>query len=161
MKERSGISGTTRWSIDSEGVLLFEPAYGEAGALSEMREWQFCEDNVTSIKTDGVVFLPENCRGLFSFCTKMKSFDGIDFDTSYVTDMNHMFMGCSSLTELDLSSFDTHKVTDMGDMFTSCSRLKSINLSSFDTNKVKDMCGMFCECKNLEELDLSLSLIHI
>lgn len=33
MEERSGISGTVRWAIDSNGALLFEPAYGNFNYL--------------------------------------------------------------------------------------------------------------------------------
>ena len=42
-----------------------------------------------------------------------------------------MFSDCSSLTSLDLSGFDTSKVTDMNHMFTNCFKLTSLDVSNF------------------------------
>ena len=48
------------------------------------------------------------------------------WDTSKVTDMQHMFNSCSSLQQLDVSGWDTSKVTNIGDMFYSCRSLRTI-----------------------------------
>ena len=70
--------------------------------------------------------------------------------------MNAMFQGCNELEYLDLSNFDTSNVTDMNHMFASCHKLKEIKgINKFNTNKVIDMNTMFGECNELQHLDLS------
>ena len=92
---------------------------------------------------------------MFDSCTKLKSLDLSNFDTSNVYSMNDMFYGCSELKSLDLSNFDTSKVESMSGMFCDCSELKSLDLSNFDTSKVKNMKYMFYHCSSLTSLDLS------
>lgn len=80
------------------------------------------------------------------------------WDTSNVTDMNHLFQYCSLLTSLDVSGFNTSKVTDMSYMFFYCSSLKTLDLSSFNTSKVNSyssFASMFNGCSSLKALDLS------
>ena len=59
-----------------------------------------------------------------------------------------MFYYCSSLKELDVSKFNTTNVTDMNHMFSGCSSLKELNLNNFNTNNVTNMCSMFFSCSN-------------
>lgn len=71
----------------------------------------------------------------------------MSFDTSNVTNMNHMFIGCENFNQrLD---FNTSKVKDMSSMFCEC---KSFNqLLSFDTSNVTEMEFMFCYCENFNQ----------
>ena len=76
------------------------------------------------------------------------------WDTSNVTDMNHIFYNCESLKELNISTWDTSNVTDMKSMFTWCSSLKELDVSGWDTSKVTDMSLMFYWCSSLKVLDI-------
>ena len=77
------------------------------------------------------------------------------FDTSKVTNMDHMFSGMSNLIALDLSNFDTSQVADMRYMFFNMSNLIALDLSNFDTSQVTNMNGMFYGMRSLTTLDLS------
>jgi len=92
---------------------------------------------------------------MFEGCSSLESLNLRGFDTSNVTEVVCMFKGCRSLKSLDLSSFDTSNVTDMKQMFDGCSSLESLDLSSFDTSNVNYMPWMFCYCESLGSLDLS------
>lgn len=116
------------------------------------------------IVSDGPIFAPTNCTGLFSF---MQGLDGYyssnlvsinfndNFNTSNVTNMNFMFIGNTALKSLDLSSFNTTNVTSMEGIFSFTKSLKEINLSSFNTINLTNSAGMFAYCESLENIDLS------
>lgn len=59
------------------------------------------------------------------------------------------------LRHVDLSMFDTSQVSDFQHMFWNCINLESVNLSSFDTNNGRSFFDMFAGCKKLRELDIS------
>ena len=82
----------------------------------------------------------------------LENIDFSEFDTSQVTNMNHMFYWCS-IDILDLGSFDTSKVTDMSCMFNYC-KTNSLDLRNFDTSQVTNMSRMFADCK-AKSIDLS------
>ncbi len=117
---------------------------------------------------------------MFQQCKGLVSLNLSNFDTSNVTDMNHMFYGmsvdsldvsnfdtsnvstmtsmfahCEKIETLNLSNFNTEKVTSMGSMFYICKALKSVNLSSFNTEKVTTMAHMFYACHSISEIDIS------
>lgn len=93
-----------------------------------------------------------NMSHMFASNYRLKKLDLSSFRTGNVTNMNNMFRGCSQIEEYDLSSFDTSNVTNMGSMFIGNNLLKKLDLSNFDTSKVTDVRYMFNECYNLEEL---------
>ncbi len=138
--------------------------------------------NVTSITLEGPVVFKGNCTQLFSEFTYAVSINlsqadttavtsmaglfqydynlekvitGTGFQTTSVTDMNHMFFGCSSLTNFDFSALNTSQVTDMSNMFYNCCSLKTLNVSSFLTGAVTTTSYMFANCSSLKTLDLS------
>jgi len=101
-----------------------------------------------------------NMAGMFAGVTSSEGYDAnnvdvIDFDTSKVTNMSHMFDGYDSNAILDLSSFDTSQVQDMSYMFTRLFDTPSLNLKSFDTSQVTNMSHMFASDGSLGSLDLS------
>lgn len=74
--------------------------------------------------------------------SKATTIKGLElFDTSKVTEMQHMFRNTNFLS-LDLSSFDTSDVTTMYRMFQGC-KAKTLDLSSFNIGNVIDMIDMF------------------
>lgn len=91
----------------------------------------------------------------FSEISSVQSIEFINFDTTQVTDMNHMFLECEALKSLDLSEFNTANVTDMSLMFAGCSSLSDVDLSSFNTKRVTKMSSMFDGCNSLESIDVS------
>lgn len=116
--------------------------------------------NITSIPTaDNNAKFDFSSSGssgkLLSYLTTV---DLSGWDTSNITDMNHLFQNCNSITSLDVSNFNTGKVTDMSYMFFYCSSLKTLDLSSFNTSKVNSFYSftrMFSGCSSLKALDLS------
>ena len=78
-----------------------------------------------------------------------------NFDTHNVTDMSYMFSSCSKLRSVDLSNFDTSSLTTMQSMFTN-SGLSSIDFSSFDTHNVTNMSSVFYGCNYLSTIDLNV-----
>ncbi len=91
--------------------------------------------------------------------SKAATIKGLElFDTSKVTEMQHMFRE-ANFSALDLSSFDTSNVTDMSAMFLGSS-LKYLDLSNFDTSNVTNMAAMFqsslaTEVKGIDSFDTS------
>ena len=82
-------------------------------------------------------------KGMFSFCSEVRSINFNNINTSSLIDMSEMFKNCDSLTEINFSSFDTSKVTNMGFLFYECPSLYSFDLSKFNTSQVKYMDWMF------------------
>ncbi|UYT10353.1 BspA family leucine-rich repeat surface protein [Lactococcus garvieae] len=147
----SGISGSSKWRIDSTGILHFQP-----GMLGEDKEWSRYSSQINKIIFEGNIQPPENLKGYFSSLWNVKNIEGLyRLDTSNVTDMSSMFKGMSSLTSLDLSGLDTSNVTDMSSMFEGMSSLTSLDLSGLDTSNVTNMSSMFKNMSSLTSLDLS------
>lgn len=161
-----GISGTAKWSIDTNGLLLFEPIDGEEGTLAEpkipdvsfsnkpTREWDKYYDTVAKVEAIGKIYFPKNSSWMFDNYS-MADIDLSNFDTSKVTNMHCMFYYCNKLTDLDLSGFDTSNVVDMSYMFRGCYDLKNLDVSNFDTSNVINMDSMFSCCCELTSLDVS------
>lgn len=55
----------------------------------------------------------------FDNCLALTSVNCNNWNTSSVTNMNHMFYQCCSLTNVPVSNWDTSKVEDMGYLFNS------------------------------------------
>ena len=111
----------------------------------------------------------------------LPSIDIRNFNTSNVTNMEHLFNGLKKVTDLDLSGLDVKRVNNIGSlfarnpglislnlsnwqldsvhdmsyMFTQLYDLKTLNLTGFTTKNVVDMNHMFNECQHLTTLDLS------
>lgn len=96
--------------------------------------------------------MPDNIWGMFFNFSKLKSLDLSNFDSSYVTNLSHMFTQCYELEEVNLSSFDTSKVTDMERMFRFSRKIKYLNLSNFNTKNVKNMNRMFAKYMGTEDM---------
>lgn len=108
------------------------------------------------IGADGIIGLPSDCTGLFSYYTNVKHIDfGSGIDTSDVTNMRFMFKQDMQLTGLDLSSFDTSCVESMDRMFTQCRSIMDLDLSNFDTSRSTNMQALFAHCYALTNLDVS------
>ena len=112
--------------------------------------------NLTSVKgaTTNSTSNVTTMANMFYSCQRLKELDLTNFDTSKVTDMNHMLFK-AGVQEIDLSSFNTSSVTNMSAMFGQCGFLTKVNLSSFNTSKVTNMTEMFIDCSALTNLDLS------
>ena len=154
-----GVSGTVKWSVDDDGLLLFEPIDGEEGMLNDVlhndERWSSYSEFIKKIEATGKIYLPKNSSYIFRNLIKLTNFDLSHFDTSKVKNTDNMFSDCRNLTNLDLSNFDTSNVTSMRNMFNGCAALEQVNLSSFDTSNVTNMGGMFSGCASLCNLNLS------
>ena len=86
---------------------------------------------------------------MFSGCSKLKSLDLTNFDTSDVVDMSYLFLECRTLDSLEVGSFNTEHVTAMPFIFCGCANIKEIDLSNFDMTQVENNNYMFEACDNL------------
>ena len=108
------------------------------------------------IQSNGKVYANYDSSWLFGMFGNLTEINNLqNLDTSYVTNMNSMFLSNVQLAELDLSSFDTSNVTDMNNMFYYMESLTELDLSHFDTSNVADMSNMFSEMSSLTKLDLN------
>lgn len=96
-----------------------------------------------------------NIGGMFSGCTRLKSIDLSNWNTSHVKYMDSLFRECKSLKKIDLNNWDTHNVVDMHSMFAYCYSLKTLKIDKWDVSNVQDMSGIFEYCKNLRNFDIS------
>ena len=87
---------------------------------------------------------------MFYYMSNLTTLNLSNFDTSKVTDMNHMFSGMYNLTTLDLSNFDTSQVWSMEDMFSLSDEdklkdnLEKIYVNNdFNTSQLADYSDMF------------------
>ena len=120
--------------------------YDKPGGLSAVKTDGFNTSNVTDMS---YMFAMYNYDG-----DQSNSPDFSAFDTSKVTNMEHMFDG-SNFYHIDVSTFDTSNVTNMVSMFAFNNKTLSINVSNFNTKKVTDMTMMFSYCSSITSLDLS------
>lgn len=149
----SGILGTCKWEIDSEGVLHIGSGTLTTGGTGHFVKY---ESTVKKIVFEGKVIGTGSVGRLFSALSQVKSIENIsNFDTSQVTSMAYMFFSMSSLTTLDVSNFDTSNVTSMEGMFSGMSSLTTLDVSNFDTSNVTVTDHMFYGLSSLTKLDLS------
>lgn len=107
------------------------------------------------IGSNGIIMANPNLSYYFSSLTKLETVHFDNFDTSYVTNMEGLFVYANSLKSADLRSFNTSNVTNMNMFFSQCYNLESVDLSSFNTSKVINFANMFHGNRSLTELDLS------
>ena len=88
-------------------------------------------ESATSIDTSFDTSFVQNATFMLS-SNGVTSYDVSGFNTSNMTDMNHMFYYNQNLTAIDLSNFDTSKATNMVDMIGNMHNLVDINISNFD-----------------------------
>ena len=113
----------------------------------------------------------------------VEEIDMTGFDTSHITDMNHMFANCSALTSLNLSwggntknvknfawmfandnnlqtidgigEWNVSNATDMTNMFSGDTALTNLDLSNWEPLKVTNMAAMFKGCSGLKSITLN------
>ena len=175
----SGAWGTCEWEIDEDGALVVYPGSGDEAW--EGIPWSSHAEDITSIRCEKGVVLPESCsslfgnlpnlktadlsgcdfsqasnlHGLFEECAALKSVDFGNPDMSNVRFMSSMFFRCTSLKSVDTSNWDTSNVENMLYLFLHCESLKTVDVSHWDTSKVENMDGVFEGCTALKELDVS------
>ena len=92
-----------------------------------------------------------NLRYMFYLCTKLKSIDTSQWETSNVTDMFGTFRMCQSIEKLNLSNFDTSKVNYTDYLFQHCQKLKTIYVSDkWNNDAVTSSENMFQGCSSLK-----------
>ena len=100
------------------------------------------------------IYTNENSSYLFNDMSLRKLNNTNILNTSYTTNMAHMFDDCGSITSIDISSFDTSKVEDMSYMFNNCADLETLSgISNFNTSNVTNMSYMFNTCQCLSNLN--------
>ena len=156
----TGTTGTCNWTLDSDGLLLIEPANGVSGTMDNyVSSGSFYDysDEIISIKFNGTVYLENSAYGLFYDLHEVEEIDmtNLNAQSGSITNMQKMFCGCNSLTEIDLSNFNTQNVNYMNSMFKDCNSLRELDTSSLNTTSCTDMMSMFEGCELLEEIDVS------
>ena len=80
----------------------------------------------------------------FTYCTKFtgKGLDGWNINNGKLTTLYYQFAGCSSFNQ-DLSGWDTSNITNMQHMFPGCYSFCGSGLENWNTSKVTNMQNMF------------------
>lgn len=111
---------------------------------------------VTHIQANGTILFPEDSSYLLSDFGNLSQIDGLEHvNTSFVTDMSHLFESNSSLTSIDLSGFDVSHVTNMEGMFYDCYNLQDINLSNWKFSSNTDLSDLFYRFHDVNTLNMS------
>ncbi|MCI9130348.1 MAG: BspA family leucine-rich repeat surface protein, partial [Eggerthellaceae bacterium] len=117
-----------------------------------MPPW-FQSDTLETVRfqafTDGTPVKARSMLRMFSGCSKLKSVDFTNLDTSATTSMSYAFSRCTSLTTIDMSKINTAAVTDFSYAFEYCSSLTSMDLSKNNMDRVNTIYGIFQQCSNL------------
>ncbi|WP_367295815.1 BspA family leucine-rich repeat surface protein [Levilactobacillus yonginensis] len=109
---KTGMSGTSKWTMDSDGVMTFY-----AGTLANIGRYHSAT-KVVFDGSQGKVVLPANSMMLFWDWENVTAFEGMEnVDASQVKNMTQMFSQDFALKSLDLSSWDLSNVTDMTGAF--------------------------------------------
>lgn len=77
------------------------------------------------------------------------------FETSQVTDMNHLFRESPNLKTLDLSNWNVSQVENMEGIFERCLNLEYVNIKNWNPLALKKGGFLFANCGSLKSLDLS------
>ena len=96
-----------------------------------------------------------NMEHMFSNCSLLEYLPDLSkWNTTNVTNMEGMFSNCSSLKSLpDISEWNTANVTNMNFIFWNCGLLKSFpDISKWNTTNVTEMSYMFAYCTSLKSL---------
>lgn len=92
-------------------------------------------------------------NNMFQNLSYLEEINGFELiDTQYVTKFNALFYACSKLRSVNLSNINTSNATIFQMMFNACSSLTSLDLSNFNTKSATNMCGVFQNCSGLTEL---------
>ena len=176
-------SGSNGWSVQLTDKMSTEPVntvlctYINNRPITSFSN-AFSDSEATSIDLGKIN--TKNVTSMYAMFmnSKATTIKGLElFDTSKVTEMQHMFRNTNFLsldlssfdtsnidsflcyffiskaTYIDVSSFDTSNVTNMGSFFNN-TQAKHIDLSSFDTSNTTNFNSMFWGT-NLENVDLS------
>lgn len=61
-----GISGTIKWTLDSKGILFFEPVNGKEGTFAATqdfkRDWEHYSGSIKQIKSSGTINLAKKFK---------------------------------------------------------------------------------------------------
>ena len=107
------------------------------------------------ILSDGPIYAPADCTGLFQSMTALTTVVTKNLDVSRVENMKNMFRGCTALTALDTTGWDTSAVTNLYCTFYQCGALADIKgIESWDTGSVTNTKAMLRECGITGDLDL-------
>lgn len=77
------------------------------------------------------------------------------FETSAVTDMNHLFRESPNLVTLNVSGWDVSNVENMEGIFERCLTLENLNIREWNPSSLKKGGFWFANCGSLKSLDLS------
>ena len=73
----TGTSGTTTWTLDSNGNLVVKPTSGNEGTMANLANnntsapWYEYREQIKTVKFTGTIHSGTRCRGLFNGCTNL------------------------------------------------------------------------------------------
>jgi surface protein len=110
--------------------------HGNPITLSEIKQWDTTDDDVSTCDVSGLNNLSEAFMNQGSFNQDISS-----WNTSNVTDMTSMFLRATTFNK-NIGSWDTSRVESMNNMFSNTSAFNQ-DIGSWNTAAVTDMNGMF------------------
>ena len=165
-------SGGASWTLDSDDVVQVEGGTIHGMPQSNpISPWNAHRASIKKIIFTEPVTAGSNLRGLFSNLEQLTAIEGLDLiDVSNVTSLRGTFLNLRNVTSLDVSNWDTSNVTDMDHLFQVYPRggppeLEKLDISNWDTGNVVSMSEMFHGQSVLKELDVSnwdiSNVVHI
>ena len=119
--------------------------------------WYGYRNDITTVIFNNKV-VPAYTAGWFEGFSALTTIDLTNLDTSYTTDMNHMFYACESLKTLDLTKLKTDNVKNMTNMFRYCTLLRKFDFSSFNVDSCLNFDGFIDDLYAVDEIKVSESL---
>jgi surface protein len=94
-------------------------------------------------------FTISTMRGMFEYCSSLKSVSFNQFNSNYLDDIAYLFLDCISLQSISFSGFNPNDIRYMEGLFYNCISLNSIDLSHLFTKNVRNKSSMLYNCYSL------------
>ena len=109
-----------------------------------------------------IIYLPDDCEGLFRDCTDITNLDFTSFYVDRVKSMENMFLNCKKLKEIKFNNKSAtnfkngHNIKTLKSMFEGCSDLMGVNLQYLTTTSIlTDTSGMFRNCSRIASINIT------
>lgn len=154
--EITGKNGSVSWKVEG-AELIFYPTNNEVGTFEgnfTNAEWKNYSDQITKVKIEGTINMPELSSGFMSGMSNLESFSFKNLNFDKTTDMKSFFDGCSSLSSVNFAGVNLKSVKGLEYIFRNCTSLTEFSFSNVAGFKSSPrLYQAFSGCKNLTSID--------
>ncbi len=153
-----------RWTLYSDGNLVFTPASSTKGAkcilsgvtVASNVPWCNFKSEITKVTFTQETFFEKQICYMFDGCENLAEVCGSQYvNLTGVEDLSGLFRKCTNLKTIDVSNWDLSSVTSVESMFLNCKNLEKLDVSKWNTSSIKNMWALFAGCSMLCDLDVS------